>query len=167
MTVALPTEQLAASNGCPLRLLLNKIDGLKAVRIHRALRTAVTTITAEDRHLLQLRFGEGRRIVDIARALDLDQPALYRRYAQLLNRLRRALEGMEVTADDVRPLLGEGLLPSDAGGLVTGPLVGKFDVRPSFTHDRRSSWLTRKDTKVAAYHATKAPEAATGTPGWT
>ena len=45
-----------------------------------------------DRLILRLRFQDGLAVADIARALHLDQKPLYRRFEELLRRLRAALE---------------------------------------------------------------------------
>jgi RNA polymerase sigma factor for flagellar operon FliA len=57
-----------------------------------ALDAALGALSAADRALIALRFRDGLSVAEIARALDLDQKRLHRRYAVLLKRLRKALE---------------------------------------------------------------------------
>ena len=111
-TVPLESDELPSHDGCPLCVLIDKTHTDRAQIIQRALRTALATLTDDERGFLHLRFGKGRKIAHIARELGLDQQALYRMYSQILCRLRRALERMNVTVEDVRPILGRGLIES-------------------------------------------------------
>jgi RNA polymerase sigma factor for flagellar operon FliA len=61
----------------------------------------------EERHILRMRFADGRSVADVARALHLEQKPLYRRIDQLRARLRHDLELSGVTAEAVRELLAE------------------------------------------------------------
>lgn len=62
----------------------------------------------EERLILQMRFWDGRRVADIARALRLDQKNLYKRLDKLFAVLRRALEAAGVGKRDVDALLRRG-----------------------------------------------------------
>lgn len=80
---------------------------------HDRQRTALTAalfkvmaqLPPEEQHILRMRFGDGRSVADVARALRLEQKPLYRRIDQLRARLRHDLELYGVTAEDVRELL--------------------------------------------------------------
>ena len=61
-------------------------------RIRDGLANAVRSLADQDRLILRLRFQDGLPVVDIARALHLDQKPLYRRFDALLRQLRAALE---------------------------------------------------------------------------
>ena len=72
-----------------------------------ALFKVMETLPPEERHILRMRFGDGRSVADVARALRIEQKPLYRKIDQLRAKLRRDLERYGVTADDVRELLAE------------------------------------------------------------
>jgi len=63
-----------------------------ARRILDALKSALRSLSGQDRVILRLRFQDGLKAADIARALHLDQKLLYRRFDALLRQLRAALE---------------------------------------------------------------------------
>jgi len=63
-----------------------------ARRILDALKSAMRSLSDQDRVILRLRFQDGLKVADIARALHLDQKLLYRRFDTLLQQLRAALE---------------------------------------------------------------------------
>lgn len=65
------------------------------------------TFTLRDRLLLQLRFADDLPVATVARLMRMDQKRLYRRYAQLLTRLRKDLETHGVAARQVVPVLGQ------------------------------------------------------------
>jgi hypothetical protein len=63
-------------------------------------------VTEQDRHILQLRFSRGLTVAKIARAMGLEQKALYGRCERLLAALRARLEGDGVVASEVLPAIG-------------------------------------------------------------
>jgi RNA polymerase sigma factor for flagellar operon FliA len=67
---------------------------------------ALSGLDPEDRVLVLGRFGEGRKVADIARALQREQMPLYRRSERLRNEIRVLLEASGVSRDDVRECLG-------------------------------------------------------------
>lgn len=69
---------------------------------------ALEAMDAEDRVILQMRFWHGRKVPDIARALQIDQKKLYKRLDRLFLQLRRALESAGVTKSDIARLLVSG-----------------------------------------------------------
>jgi RNA polymerase sigma factor for flagellar operon FliA len=72
-----------------------------------ALFKVMEQLPPEERHILRMRFADGRSVADVARALRLEQKPLYRRIDQLRARLRVDLERFGVTAEDVRELLAD------------------------------------------------------------
>jgi len=66
---------------------------------------AVDALDAEDRLIIRMRFEDGLKVVEIARALSIDQKLLYRRIERLLSRLRAALEQAGVSRATVKSLL--------------------------------------------------------------
>ncbi|HWK88918.1 MAG TPA: sigma-70 family RNA polymerase sigma factor [Longimicrobium sp.] len=73
-----------------------------------ALQRALGELEAEDALIVRLRYGDGRRVADIARGLGLDQRMLYRRLDRLRDRLRASLEAMGISAGQVRVALAPG-----------------------------------------------------------
>jgi RNA polymerase sigma factor for flagellar operon FliA len=72
-----------------------------------ALFKVMEQLPPEERHILRMRFADGRSVADVARALRLEQKPLYRRIDQLKAKLRLDLERFGVTAEDVRELLAD------------------------------------------------------------
>ncbi|HVG44989.1 MAG TPA: sigma-70 family RNA polymerase sigma factor [Longimicrobium sp.] len=87
------------------------IGGMELDRHKSALLAALFKVMEqlppEERHILRMRFGDGRSVADVARALRLEQKPLYRRIDQLRAKLRGDLERHGVTAEDVRELLAD------------------------------------------------------------
>jgi RNA polymerase sigma factor for flagellar operon FliA len=61
-------------------------------RVQDVLGEVVASLPPEDGVIVRMRFWDGHTVADIARALHLDQKALYRRLEQLRVRLRAAME---------------------------------------------------------------------------
>jgi RNA polymerase sigma factor (sigma-70 family) len=77
-----------------------------AVRTLKALRRALSQLTAAERTLIRMRFVEARPVSDIARARNVGQKTLYRIFDRLLARLKADLECEGIIASDVRSWLG-------------------------------------------------------------
>jgi RNA polymerase sigma factor (sigma-70 family) len=98
-----------------------------AKRVQTALERVRQTLTAEERLILKMRFEDSVPVADIARALHLNQPRLYRRIGQLLTTLRQGLEAEGLDRDEVGALFADGVLSeievSDAPqrGVAAGP----------------------------------------------
>lgn len=67
---------------------------------------ALSRLEPEDQVLVRGRYGEGRSVADLARALRCDQMPLYRRSDRLRNEIRSFMESAGVRAEDVRECLG-------------------------------------------------------------
>jgi len=87
------------------------VGGMELDRHRSALLAALFQVMEqlppEERHILRMRFGDGRSVADVARALHLEQKPLYRRIDQLRAKLKVDLERCGVSAEDVRELLTE------------------------------------------------------------
>jgi len=59
----------------------------------------------EDQVILRMRFWNGRRVPDVARALQLDQRKVYKRIERMLSKIRHALEVSGVSQSDVDEIL--------------------------------------------------------------
>jgi RNA polymerase sigma factor (sigma-70 family) len=75
------------------------------VRASHAVRTALDSMTPQDRVILRLRFGKEAAVSDIARALGVPQRPLYRRIETLLADLRKSLERFGIAAGDVADIV--------------------------------------------------------------
>jgi RNA polymerase sigma factor (sigma-70 family) len=78
-----------------------------ADRAAEALRRAIRQLTPRVRLIVQLRFEQGLRIADIARALSEDQKALYREFDRLTIDLRALLEAEGLDGNELTELLGD------------------------------------------------------------
>jgi RNA polymerase sigma factor for flagellar operon FliA len=77
-----------------------------AARTLKALKTAVLTLPDAERRLIAMRFIERRSVAEIARALGVEQKALYRMFDRVMARLRAELERQGIAGPDVRGWLG-------------------------------------------------------------
>lgn len=77
-----------------------------AERVEGALADALAGLDPGERLILRLFFTEGMSRADIARTLRLEQARLYPRFNAILTRLRAALAARDVTADDMRDVVG-------------------------------------------------------------
>jgi RNA polymerase sigma factor for flagellar operon FliA len=75
-----------------------------------ALQRIIEGLSCEDRMIVRMRFWENLSVADIARGLNLDQRALYRRIERLLALLRARLTQQGVTQERLHDLL-EGSSP--------------------------------------------------------
>ena len=73
-----------------------------------ALDGAVAALDAEDHVILRMRFANGMKVPEIARALGLDMKKLYKRIDKLLLRLRTALEAAGLSRAVIDDLLSHG-----------------------------------------------------------
>lgn len=113
-------------------------DSARAARVaSHALDELLTSMDAEDRLILQMRFWDALKVPDIARRLHLEQKKIYKRLDKLFGTMRRALESAGVSKAEVARLLTRGdqeihfdVLPP-AGIGRTGPshVTGGEDVR--------------------------------------
>jgi RNA polymerase sigma factor (sigma-70 family) len=97
-------------------------------------RDVVSTLSAEDRMLIRLRFASGMSIADISRMMRVPQRPLYRRLDALLGRLRDALTEAGIDGATAEGLVGR----NDEKEIDFGLLNGKDEV------SRRS--IDREDT---------------------
>jgi RNA polymerase sigma factor (sigma-70 family) len=96
-------------------------------RLAGALSAAMAGIIRElpeqDRLVLQMRFEGGMSVVQIARALQIEQKLLYRRIEQHIRTMRSALESRGFDANDVVDLIGRdgAILDFDLGNRAARP----------------------------------------------
>jgi RNA polymerase sigma factor (sigma-70 family) len=83
---------LAADQPSLDEILADRERALTGARLGSALNKAMAGLEPQDRLVFELRFRDGRTIAEIARALRLDQKALYRRVDRCLDALLAALE---------------------------------------------------------------------------
>ena len=77
-----------------------------AGRVSAIVKAAIQRMPEEDQLILQLRFESGMTVAQIARALHLPQPTLYRRLYRHFDGLRAELLGAGVQPADVEDLIG-------------------------------------------------------------
>jgi DNA-binding Lrp family transcriptional regulator len=70
------------------------------------LKKAMDRLGAQDRLIFALRFHDGRTLVDIAKALQLDQKALYRRVERLLRELHAELQAGGIEGEAALEIFG-------------------------------------------------------------
>ncbi|MCG8468962.1 MAG: sigma-70 family RNA polymerase sigma factor [Gemmatimonadetes bacterium] len=80
----------------------------RADRVAGEISAVISTWTSEDRLILRMRFFDGMKVSEIARAVRLPQKPLYRRIERMLGKLRTALEEEGVEPQDVMDLVGQG-----------------------------------------------------------
>jgi RNA polymerase sigma factor (sigma-70 family) len=98
-------EDRPAAGPTPDAVADNRAATASARQVVKLLAHVIASMAPEDILILQLRFGNGLRVVEIAQALRLDQKPLYRRIGRLLSQLRAELERRGLAADVVRDLL--------------------------------------------------------------
>lgn len=83
-------------------------DGAERLRaiVMDALARALDRLEPEDRMVVRMHYADGRKVVDVARALSLDPKRLHRRIPRLRALLRGYMEEAGVSEDDVREILG-------------------------------------------------------------
>jgi RNA polymerase sigma factor for flagellar operon FliA len=92
-------ETVGAPGHAPDDRLVAEEHRSEAARVCAALRDVKATLSDTDRVILAMRYEDGRKIVDIAGALHLDQKLLYRRIDALHASLKRELEARGITPD--------------------------------------------------------------------
>ena len=87
--------------------LIARIDAARSRdAVGGALAAALERLNVQDRVILKMKFCDEFTVARIAQVLGLDQKALYRRLASVLQVLRRELEARGVRADEVAGLVG-------------------------------------------------------------
>jgi RNA polymerase sigma factor (sigma-70 family) len=102
-----PSDGLASPGAADAPVLDAEREG-RLGRVLEVLVAAMAHLPPEDQVLVRGRFGEGRSVADIARALRCEQAPLYRRSERLRGEIRRAMEAAGVSAGDVRECLALG-----------------------------------------------------------
>ena len=108
-----------------------------SARISEIIRESVDVLPESDRRILRLRFDADLSVAEIARALELDQQAVYRQLYRLFRVLRKKLEAKGVHAADIEDIIGSDVarldfhLQTEDGA---GELIDLEDVRKA--HDR-------------------------------
>jgi RNA polymerase sigma factor (sigma-70 family) len=95
-------------------------------RLSSLMTSAINRMPEDERLILQLRFEGGMSVPQIARALQLDQKLLYRRFDTLMRDMRRMLERSGMPAREVLDLVGrdEALLEFHLGNSPPRPSIG-------------------------------------------
>lgn len=100
-----PLDQLAADDPPDGRVIEVETES-RCKRVMDVLFRALSLLQPEDQVLVRGRYGEGRSVADLARALKTDQAPLYRRSEKLKGELRKQMEREGVGLEEVRECLG-------------------------------------------------------------
>jgi RNA polymerase sigma factor (sigma-70 family) len=111
------------------RRVVEEEHAMSALRTRDALTRAIAQLGVQDRLIVQLRFEQALSVADVARALCLDQKALYRRLDSLLSTLRASLEREGLRGPEVLELLGRPEV--DVEGVFRGTSPRNGEPRPS------------------------------------
>jgi RNA polymerase sigma factor (sigma-70 family) len=84
-------EEMLADGGDPHSSLLRDEASRVATALKVAIRSAIASLPADDRRLIELRYRAGYPVVDIARECGLPAKGLYRRLENIIRTLRRSV----------------------------------------------------------------------------
>lgn len=98
-------EPLPAPRPGPEAETLDHERDRKFQRTLEILRQVMEALEPEDRLIVRMRFLDDFKVVEIARALHLEQKPLYRRIDRLLGTLREGMEEQGVSREDLEDLL--------------------------------------------------------------
>ena len=98
-------EGVAAEDRAADELVTESDRRETAARVSRALQSVMSELNQQDQLILLMKFEDGRTVADIATALRLEQKALYRHLAALIEKLRKGLEAEGIDAAAVRDIL--------------------------------------------------------------
>jgi len=84
--------QLASADSSPERLVEARSEDASKARLEAELQRAREKLTPDERVFVRMRFEDGSRINEIAKAFHIPEKVFYRRFQRILRRLRRALE---------------------------------------------------------------------------
>ncbi len=91
-------DDLGSDADSPERLFEARDENASRARIEEELLRALSTLSREERIYVQMRFEDGSKINEIAKAFHLPEKSFYRRFQRTLRRLRRELESSGVDA---------------------------------------------------------------------
>jgi hypothetical protein len=111
-------------------------QGFLAKRVQSALDRAQQALEPLERLILKMRFEDRMAVVDIARALHVDQRRLYRTIERLLAAIGASMEAEGISKSDVMSLFAEGDLALSGGrepesGAAEARMEGKRSLWPS------------------------------------
>jgi RNA polymerase sigma factor for flagellar operon FliA len=94
-------QQIPASAGGPDAGLARTLAAATASTACETLARAIAALPTQDGLILALRYYDGLRVQQIAKALRLEAKPLYRRIERILSELRRRLEGAGISAAEI------------------------------------------------------------------
>jgi RNA polymerase sigma factor for flagellar operon FliA len=98
-------DELADDDRPDERVIGGEVES-RCRRVLDVLYRALALLQPEDQVLVRGRYGDGKSVADLARALRTEQAPLYRRSEKLKGELRKVMEREGVGRDDVRECLG-------------------------------------------------------------
>jgi RNA polymerase sigma factor for flagellar operon FliA len=130
--------QVASTGPLPDANVVRAEQDFLAKRVQSALDRARQSLQPIERLILKMRFEDRVPVVDIARALHLDQRRLYRTIETLLKTISTSMQADGVTKSDIATLFGGGDVEWSHAGRVT-----TSEAAPPPAAPKRASWLNR------------------------
>ncbi len=90
--------QVGSVDASPERLIEAKGDDASRAQLEAVLEHALARLSSDERVFVRMRFEDGSRINEIAKAFHIPEKAFYRRFQGTLRRLRKALEAAGLDA---------------------------------------------------------------------
>jgi RNA polymerase sigma factor (sigma-70 family) len=84
--------QVGSVNASPERLIEEKAEDRSRAQLEAVLEQALARLSSDERVFVRMRFEDGSRINEIAKAFHIPEKAFYRRFQRTLRRLRKALK---------------------------------------------------------------------------
>jgi RNA polymerase sigma factor (sigma-70 family) len=100
-----PADPLATPPESAEDRMLKKERSSRHEKAFAALEAAMAALPDQDRLILELMIRDELKIVDVARALGLEQKPLYGRVTVIKNNLRKEMERLGIAAGDIREIL--------------------------------------------------------------
>jgi RNA polymerase sigma factor (sigma-70 family) len=90
--------QVGSVDASPERLIEAKAEDASRAHLEAVLEGALTRLSSDERVFVRMRFEDGSRINEIAKAFHIPEKAFYRRFQRTLRRLRKALKAAGLDA---------------------------------------------------------------------
>ena len=120
---------LADDQPSPDEIATSREQAMSGARLESALNTAMAGLEPQDRLILGLRYRDGRTIAEVARALRLDQKALYRRADRCRDVLLAALQASGIDKAQAMEILRSSAVSVDWAEEAGGTLPARPSMR--------------------------------------
>jgi RNA polymerase sigma factor for flagellar operon FliA len=120
---------LADDQPSPDEIATSREQAMSGARLESALNTAMAGLEPQDRLILGLRYRDGRTIAEVARALRLDQKALYRRADRCRDVLLAALQASGIDKAQAMEIMRSSAVSVDWAEEAGGTLPARPSMR--------------------------------------